>query len=203
MKLLPLVMLVLLAPVAHAASCGKAGGAKIFNQEAGGGYVMHLYLAERDLQLVFPGETLVQDKPAPDPAFEFSVDGILYQVLATPVAPLPDGEARPDDATLLERHAAAEVKYSRQQATPLWKFEDLGTRRLDDTPFTMKVWRLSDTHGQVSQYFATSIVDDEVVSMSAILTNARSQEPRFRTVLAAYSGSFRALKPCVPPVAAD
>lgn len=182
-----------------AASCGTPGGANIFNKRDGGGYVMDLYLAKRDVRFSFPGASFRQDPKAPPGKFSFFVDDIYYQVLTTPVEPVLAGKPRPDDATLLAQHMAWEIDYYKQAAKPTGTIENLGVQRLDGRPMQMLVWRragIGAAHGM--QYWVTTVVDDDIVVLTAILPQGQVQDGTFRAFLADYSGSFSFLPTCPP-----
>lgn len=185
---------------AHAAGCGTPGTAQVFKWKEGAGFVLQVYLDDLDVQLSWPGQQIGRVDRGDPGSRVFRIDGIVYQVTTTPVQALLAGGARPDDVALLALHSEHEVAaLAANPAHPLTQFEDLGLRdRVPDGPtpaLKFKLWRLAKPDGgELSQYFLSTVVGDQVVTVSALVVES-TQKAQFLAAMDGYASQLRVMTP--------
>lgn len=199
MKKLLLASLLLAAPaLSQAAQCGAAGTSTVL-QGTPPGVVMLLNLAQDGVALGFAGKEYKPRATARPGYHVFQLDGRLYQVIVSPVAPLFEGGARPGDAELLARHAKQQGEKFVATGSPLKQFDDLGDQVRESgrgqPARTFKLWRMTEPEQKkVSQYFLSTVVGDEIVMLNAIVNGAPADDlQRFDKVRADYVARFRPL----------
>lgn len=199
MKRLLFSTLLLAAPaLSQAVQCGAPGSTRLLAEPDAPGIVLLLNLQKDGVALGFAGKHY-QPRATARPGYHvFLLDGGLYQVVALPVAPLLEDGARPDDAQLLARHARQQADKAIATGTPLTKFDDLGDQVRASAPGrparSFKLWRLSGPDAsEVSQYFVSTVVGDEIVMLNAVVDASADDLARFTRVRADYVARFRPL----------
>ena len=192
-------VLALVGADASGSPCGPPGTTGLFRQNDKMGYFLQRNFATRSLYLQFPGTSFTIDKRTPDFVNAFTLDGVYYQSLATKTDLFRNKRGPTTDAEVLARHAHWEVAAAKSSPSPLTRFEDLGNRvrpASRGTPeLTFKLWRLySPTDAGMSQYFLTTVVDEEVVVLSAIPSRAAGSKTAFLRTAGTYASAFHYLR---------
>jgi hypothetical protein len=165
----------LLTSVAHAVQCAPPGSLNLLKANDGSGFIFYPSRSYGDTVFVLPGKEFRKDEGAPQGTIQFFVDGIHYQFLTTPKSQFTSNGQSTDDPAILARHAQYERRYVLKVGGPLIEFEELGKRNkpaTDGNPsFVFKLWLLKNPKepNGPRQYYLTTVVGDEVASLSAIV----------------------------------
>jgi hypothetical protein len=165
----------LLASPAYAVQCASPGSLSLLKANDGSGYIFFPSRSYGDIVFVLPGREFKKDDGAPQGTVQFFIDGIHYQFLTTAKSQFTSASQIADDLTILARHVQYEQQYVVKMGGRLTEIEELGNRNRPDAggnpPHVFKLWLLKNPKepNGARQYYLTTVVGDEVASLSAIV----------------------------------
>lgn len=206
-----LYLVALTASPVYAVHCTAPGTINVLKANNGDSFIFYPSRSYGDTVFELPGTDFRKDADAPPGTTQFFVDGIHYQYLTTQKSQFVVKDAVADDASVLAKHAEYEHRYVLSAGGPLSDFQDLGNRQKPanqgNPSFTFKLWLLKNPKkpNGARQLYLTSVVGDEVASLSAIALSP-TKERQVISAFTEFAASFQFVpseQACPPQPSSD
>lgn len=193
-RLLQLLSILIFCSSVAADPCGK-DGMSVLRSNDDSSFLFYLFRPGPDIYFALDGKQISFPNGMSGPR-RFVIDGIFFESLIVKPSEFMKVEKSVADLDMLKAHRQHEVEYIQKTPSPLKQFAELGPRRKaaeqGQPEFTFYLWQMSsaDDPKGARQYFLTSVSNNEVVVLTAIVrddaANARAMQA-FQT----YAASFQ------------